>query len=196
MNSSKLDQSLWNDIRAGNQQAFSTLFFKYSDLLLNYGYLIVKDRELIKDCIQELFLDIWRRQSALPELEKVRYYLLRAFRRVLFRRMKQDEQRRYDHTIVEDMYELPREADIAQSETEHLRRQYLAGKVNALPKRQREIVYLKYYEDMSYEEICGIMGIQHQAAWNLISRAVKTLKSMVGDRQALLFLFSLFLLYA
>ena len=45
MDSGKLDQSLWNDIRAGSERAFSTLFFRYSELLLNYGSMIVKEKE-------------------------------------------------------------------------------------------------------------------------------------------------------
>ena len=196
MNSRKLDQSLWNEIRAGSEQVFSDLFFRYSDLLLNYGYLVAKDRELIKDCIQELFLDVWRRQEALPEAVKVRYYLLKAFRRVLLRRIQQDARRRYDPVPDPDLFDLSREDDIAQSESAYLLRTYLAGKVNELPPRQKEIVYLKYYEDLSYEEICEIMGIRQQAAWNLISRAVKTLRTLVADRQMLASPLVLFLLIA
>lgn len=194
MNSGKLDQSRWNDIRAGNEQAFSALFFRYSDQLLSYGYMIIQDRELIKDCIQELFLDVWRRQDSLPELEKVHYYLLKAFRRILLRRMKQDERRRYDYLLNRELYDSSREDELVQEEADFQQCQYLADKVNALPNRQKEIIYLKYYEDLAYEEICEIMGIKHQAAWNLISRAIKTLRSRVAERQTLLLLLSLSLL--
>lgn len=180
------DTVIWNEFRKGNERAFSLLFFKYSDLLLSYGYALTKDRELIKDCIQELFLDIWKRREQLGDLEKVNHYLLKAFRRILLRRARQDEKRRYMHNFADEYFDLPTDEQIVLSEAEHFRSEYLADKINHLPQRQKEIIYLKYYQNLSYAEIGEIMGLQQQAAWNLFSRAVNKLREMIPNRRYIL----------
>ncbi|MEZ4775742.1 MAG: sigma-70 family RNA polymerase sigma factor [Bacteroidia bacterium] len=180
------DQVIWNEFRKGNERAFSLLFFRYSDLLLSYGYALAKDRELIKDCIQELFLDIWKRREQLGELEKVNHYLLKAFRRIVLRRVRQDEKRRYMYNPADEFFDLPTEEQIILNEADNFLSEYMADKINHLPQRQKEIIYLKYYQNLSYDEIGEIMGLQQQAAWNLFSRAVNRLREMIPNRRHIL----------
>ncbi|MDX2250059.1 MAG: sigma-70 family RNA polymerase sigma factor [Bacteroidia bacterium] len=187
MHARRNEQIIWNEFRQGSERAYSLLFFRYSDLLLSYGYAITSDREQIKDCIQELFLDLWRRKEQLSELEKVQHYLLKAFRQILLRRIKQDEKRRLG--VFSDRFDLPVEEHIIHNESDTYRSEFLFGKIENLPQRQKEIIYLKYYQNLSYDEICEIMGLQQQAAWNLVSRAINKLREMIADRRYILPLF-------
>ncbi|MEZ4829365.1 MAG: sigma-70 family RNA polymerase sigma factor [Bacteroidia bacterium] len=186
MNSRRNDLTHWNEFRQGSERAFSLLFYRYSDLLLNYGYTLTHDRDLIKDCIQELFLDLWRRKNQLAELEKVNAYLLQAFRRVLFRKIRQDEKQRFFQAGSDAGVILPPEDHLIEAESEHIRNEYIADKLNHLPQRQREIIYLKYYQNLTYEEIGEIMGLQQQAAWNLFSRAIHKLREIMTDHRYIL----------
>lgn len=175
------DGEIWNEIRQGQEKALSELFFRYSDLLLSYGYTICKDRDLIKDCIQDLFLDIWRRRTKLSQVEQIKYYLFSALRRLILRRLKTDEKRR----IIDDPYrdissQSPEEIRI-QGESKELQKQYFSNKLKNLPERQREIIYLRYYQGLSHAEIGQIMQIKKQATWNLLSRAVKKLREIIQD---------------
>ncbi|MEM7655179.1 MAG: sigma-70 family RNA polymerase sigma factor [Bacteroidota bacterium] len=183
MNSPKPTSVEWQALRQGSRPGFSTLFFQYSDELLRYGYRIHPDRELLKDCIQELFLSIWQRRDHLPELVNEHAYLLQAFRRLLLRRIKQDEQNRFERDSLKVTFELPKEewANLPESQ-QHLK-SFIAATIDNLPRCQREIVYLKYYEGFTYDEICEIMGIKPQAAWNLVSRAVTRLRLLISDRR-------------
>ena len=187
------DQVLWNDIRQGSEQAFSELYFRYDDLLLSYGYTLIKDRELIKDSIQELFLDIWKRRNTSLVPEKVNRYLLKAFRRLLLRRINQDKKKLKEKETTGDITENPEEDHLIAQESENHQHKYLSQMISTLPNRQREIIYLKYYQGFTYEEIALIMGIQHEAAWNLLSRAIGKLREQAIDVKHILCLFLSFL---
>lgn len=176
-----LDQRIWHDIRNGDAQAFNKLFFDYSDPLLSYGLTITGDRELIKDCLQELFLDIWNRKAQLPEVKVVKYYLIKSFRRILFRKLKQNSRKSSlnpeDSQFPDPGHTLAHDELIIADESDIFKNKVLINCVNALPSRQKEIIYLKYFQGFSYEEISEIMGIGSQASWNLLSRAIKKLRT-------------------
>ena len=192
MPSQKSDGEIWNNIKENQEQALSELFLRYSDLLLSYSYTISKDRELIKDCIQELFMDIWKRRNKLAEVEKVRSYLLSAIRRLLLRRIKEDGKKlRIEHSAISTFTE-SEETRTIDKESEEIQKKYLIEKINLLPERQKEVIYLRYYLGMSHEEISQIMQIKKQATWNLLSRAVKKLRLIVKDpRTAMILLYTI-----
>ena len=52
------DVTLWQNIRAGNNNAFEQLFLRYADFMLAYGLKFTVDRELVKDVIQNVFTRI------------------------------------------------------------------------------------------------------------------------------------------
>jgi RNA polymerase sigma factor (sigma-70 family) len=58
-----------------------------------------------------------------------------------------------------------------------------------LSNRQKEIIYLKYYQNLSYEEVSEIMNINYQVARNLLYQAIKSLKSLLAGTMELFFLF-------
>lgn len=83
MNANNLDPEIWNGIRKENEQSLSQLYYFFQEELFMYGCAIIHNREIVKDCIQELFLDLWRRKNQLPEVCSLKSYLLEAFRRML-----------------------------------------------------------------------------------------------------------------
>ncbi len=68
----KEEHILWEKFRAGDEAAFSSLFYLYSDTLFYYGSSITKDRELIKDSIQQLFCNLWERKEQCHEVSKIK----------------------------------------------------------------------------------------------------------------------------
>jgi len=175
------DAEIWKEIKQDHQGALSELFYRYSDLLLSYCLTITQDRDLIKDCIQELFLDIWKRRDKLAEVEKVKYYLLSVIRRILLRRLKADERKLQIELPHLETSSRSEESKTIEKESLQNQQLYMAEKINLLPERQKEVIYLRYYLGMSHDEICEIMDIRKQAAWNLLSRAIKKLRDIIED---------------
>jgi RNA polymerase sigma-70 factor (ECF subfamily) len=63
------------------------------------------------------------------------------------------------------------------------------GALERLSSRQKEIIYLKYYQNLSYEEVSEIMNINYQVARNLLYQAIKSLKTILAGSLELFFFF-------
>jgi RNA polymerase sigma-70 factor (ECF subfamily) len=59
-----------------------------------------------------------------------------------------------------------------------------------LSNRQKEIIYLKFYQELNYEEVSDIMNINYQAARNLLYQSIKSLKKLLTTLAFICFLFS------
>ncbi len=82
---------LWQSFREGDSYAFEQLLKQYYPLLLNYGNRLSKDREFVKDCLHDLFVELWNRKEKLDTIENLKPYLLLSFRRKLLRETKKDQ---------------------------------------------------------------------------------------------------------
>src|SRR5882757_4960082 len=84
-----LDEDLfcWNEFRNGNSDAFGALIRVHYQDLFHYGTRFTKDKELVKDCLQDLFLELWTNRLTISETSFVKYYLLKSLRRKLGRKI-------------------------------------------------------------------------------------------------------------
>src|SRR5450432_4876934 len=82
-----MKNNYWDNMVTGNKEAFLAIYHDHYRALFYYGFSLTADRELTKDCIQELFLDIWNTRPTLnKEVENVRSYLFTWLRRKVSRR--------------------------------------------------------------------------------------------------------------
>jgi RNA polymerase sigma factor (sigma-70 family) len=178
----RLDESkLWTNFKQGEETAFAFIFRTYYESMFNYGKKFHKDSELIEDCIQELFLEIWKNRANLADIDNIKPYLLTAIRRKIIKQLDKNlkikklfsnnNEKEYKFEII---FSYETELINAQSDKEKI--QQLQEKLDRLPPRQKEILYLLFYQDMSYEEVSQIMGINYQSARNLVHRAIKMLR--------------------
>src|SRR5215470_3038266 len=75
------DDVLWNSFKKGNELALSMLYKKYVQRLYDYGMHTCKDHDLVLDCLQELFLRLWNKRETVGDVQAVKPYLYKAFRR-------------------------------------------------------------------------------------------------------------------
>ena len=176
------DIELWNAFKQGDQESFGDLFRRYYTLLFQYGTKLCPDINLLEDCIQELFLDLWQSRSAV-QLQSVKAYLLKALKYKIFK-IYRDKGKRSTTEVTDDMsFEISHE-NFLISRDDH--QQKTAGVINAirqLPGRQREIIYLKLYQGLSYEELSEVMQINYQASRNLFYHAIKSLRTILVNSQ-------------
>ena len=173
------DIFIWERFRQGNRDALAELFCKYFSELFKYGCKFTDDTEVIKDTMQELFLDLWH-QKAPPPVNSIKAYLIKAMKYKLLKVIEKAKKTSNIDGQLNVSFEISHEAFIITSEDGKRKVTQLIAALEKLPNRQREIIYLKYYLNLSYEEICDIMQIQYQVARNQISQAIKTLKQIVG----------------
>ena len=173
----KSDAHTWSDFKSGISEAFSYIYHTHYRRLYTYGYTLRPDKEMVQDALQELFLDLWHGRERLAAVQSIQVYLLVSFRRKLL--VKANQQKKYCQVGQEQEDNLRTnsfEADWIALQDENSQHQRLHVEVDKLPKRQREAIFLRYYQELSYQQITEVMDLQYQTVRDLIYKALKTLR--------------------
>ncbi|MFC0183689.1 RNA polymerase, sigma subunit, ECF family [Pseudarcicella hirudinis] len=174
---------LWLQFKNGDGEAFDKIFaIRYRELY-NYATRFSKDKELIKDCIQDLFLELWSHRERLVENPYVTIYLIKALRNNLFRKLKLEKRLGNITYFEEESFTI---TDGVSVETEWIAEEFLLENeqtirqaIIQLPRRQQEAIFLKYYQGFSNEEIASIMDIERQTVANFLHRSLSNLKKIL-----------------
>ncbi|WP_460639796.1 RNA polymerase sigma factor [Larkinella harenae] len=165
----------WQQFCEGDKTAFSEIAELHYSALHHYGTRFTPDRDLIKDCLQDLFLEIWEKRQSLSSIIAIKPYLFQSLRNNLIRRVR--KQSCFSDLQDDDLPdEISPESNWILQETDQLTSDRLKQAIDSLPKRQREALYLRYYEDLSYEEIATVMGLQRQAVANYLQYGIQKLR--------------------
>ena len=175
------DFLLWDSLRKGNDIAFSSLYKKYVQSLFNYGMHIHPNRDLIKDCIQELFIKFWEKRESLGSIEKVSFYLFRSFKNLLFHKIEISSKKSpLTQDLIDQMApELPVENFYINSEMVDQRIVRLKKAVLLLTDRQREVILLRFFQGFEAKEIAEIMNLSIPGVHNLLSLTIKSLRGKI-----------------
>lgn len=173
------DTEIWSSYRNGDEQSFRQLYDLYYAGLFKYGFRFTKDQHIIEESIQDLFIKLWQNRSTVGPAPSVKFYLYKAFRRVLVRKLEylpetvsytgEDDKLQFDFEIGQDEVLMKKERML------ELKRQ-LEAAMAGMTDRQREAIYLKFYEDLSYDEISEVLSITPKATYKLVYRALDHLR--------------------
>jgi RNA polymerase sigma factor (sigma-70 family) len=171
---------IWDKILTGDRDALGRLMHSYFRPLANYGLRFTTDKEVIKDSIQELFIVVWERRSHLAVAVNVKSYLFSSFRRLLLRTLKKMHKSAtltLDSSYLEN-FALILGVDDKIIQTEHAIKlsKHFNFLISSLPERQKEVVYLKFFESLSREEISHILEIAPQTVSNILQIALGKLR--------------------
>lgn len=186
------DEVLWKNLREGSQQAFSLLFERYYGKLLNYGKSLMSSPEQVKDCVQDVFVDIWLYKSSLTEASSIKAYLMSSVRKRIARLHERERIFTQTTTLqeVEFLFDFTIEDQIIADEEMSLKVRQLNHLVNSLPSRQKEALFLRFHHGLDIEQVSEVMSINYQSVVNLLYKATQQLRSMwVGQFSLLLILF-------
>ncbi len=172
------DFALWKAFRLGDEKALITIFDRFTKPMYNYGYKIVGETELVKDSIQELFIEIWQNRSHLGDTDSIKFYLFKSLKRKLIRaRAKLKNRLAVNMSIEYDKENSPSHEFVMITEQLSLeRREKVMIMLNKLTKRQHEAIFLRYYEELTCSQIAEIMELSKQAVYNLIHLSLDQLK--------------------
>jgi RNA polymerase sigma factor (sigma-70 family) len=171
---------IWNAFKQGSEGAYAQIYENYFFALYNYGIKIIRDKDLVKDCIQDLFINLWRTKHNLGEVTTIKPYLYKSLRHDLLRKMHQESHTRTLHPEQATHYDfeivLSHEVALIEGQLAKEQKEFLMNELNTLTKRQKEVIFLKFYENLSYQEIATVMSISVDAVYNLLSLALGSLK--------------------
>ncbi|TKG95139.1 RNA polymerase sigma factor [Puteibacter caeruleilacunae] len=171
------DTVLWEKVRSGNHEALAEIFKLHYAGLFAYGIKIVPFHDFVRDHIQELFLTIWQSHDRLSSVSNIKAYLLVSLRRLMLKSRKStptedlNEKGNGDFLIFEQGEFVDREVISSQI------KEQLLENINALPNKHREVVFLRFYHDLSYREIAEIVEIKEQTIKNMMPGVFSKLRN-------------------
>ncbi|MCK3684067.1 sigma-70 family RNA polymerase sigma factor [Maribellus sp. YY47] len=176
---------LWEAFLNGDDKSFSSLYELHIDQLISYGYKLCIDHELVHDSLQEIFIDLFlKREKLNADIKHLKAYLFVSLRNSLIKKIKsskrielfdiKDNKFEFDFNVEYSYQDRLIDEEISQEI-----RELLEAATQKLPAKQKEIIYLKFEEEMSYPEIAEIMNISVESARKLLYRALLTLRSEI-----------------
>ncbi|WP_304065623.1 RNA polymerase sigma factor [Pedobacter glucosidilyticus] len=186
-----MNAQTWYNIKQGDQQAMMLLYKESYQDLYAFGFRICANKEQVKDCIHEMFCEIWQKRHALAEVQQVKAYLRTYLKRKLLKEIYQNhnhegltkvdegigKEKSYESLLIE-----------AQESDEKKKKLWLA--LDHLTKNQREIIKLKFYEGLNYEQIASALNLQPRTVYNHVYEALQVLRKLL--KSFIIFFFFLF----
>lgn len=177
------DRVLWQQLKLNSSLALSAMFDQHAGGLVSYGKLFTSDACLIEDCVQDVFVTIWEKRAGLGDAISVKHYLCSALRRRLLRKLQAQRRTRGSQELLsspampaEDAYETWL---LRQQHNEEVK-QVLQTLISQLTPQQKRVIYLRFYEHLSYEEVAHLMKLNKRTVYNTCSAALKHLQKHVA----------------
>ncbi|MBO9632236.1 MAG: sigma-70 family RNA polymerase sigma factor [Chitinophagaceae bacterium] len=172
----------WMQIRKGNKQALFDLYNNTYFHLVRFGLKITANDELVKDCVTQLFLQLWDKHARLNEVQQVRAYLFTSLKRMLIDKLiyysKTDKaiNKLKDKELIE---ELPYEEIIIRVQHDEELREKLHKAIEQLTPKQKELIRLMFFEGLTYEQVAATTEQSIKTAYNTIYNAIKILRKVL-----------------
>lgn len=172
------DNDLWAELKAGDERAFSVLFKKYYNYLIQYGNSFLPFAEKVQDCVQDVFTDLWVYRNSLSDAVVVKAYLLSSVRKRIVRLQQRDRifNKSASMDAVTFLFDFSVEQQLISDELTTGKVKHLNKLLNTLPARQKEALYLRYHHGLSVDQIAGILNVNYQSANNLLYRALVNIR--------------------
>lgn len=167
---------IWDRIAKSDESAFEEMYLHYFNRFYAYGKKITDHANIIEDAIHDVMMKVWLNRHELPQIKNPPAYYYTSFRNTLFDKLKAQNLIVGDEaTQVEE--DASTEELIVKEETRLSRVNKLNQSFTSLTPRQLEAVFLRFYHEMSYEDVASVLGITVKATYKLIARSLEKLKS-------------------
>lgn len=171
------NKDLWLRFLEGDDKAFARLYALNVDAMLCYGLHFTPLKDMVKDAIQDVYVNLYNRRPHLKPVENVRLYLFISLKNKIYALFNRDI-KHYHIDTLEPVFSLEHSAEdnyIHQEQDKELQ-QHIRNMLNTLSPRQREVIYYRFTEGMSFEDICVIMRMNVQSVRNLLHRSITKIR--------------------
>ncbi|GAB3654076.1 sigma-70 family RNA polymerase sigma factor [Echinicola sediminis] len=181
---------LWLEYLGGSDAALAEIYRLYSKKLFQYGRQFTSSDEFIYDAIQDVFIYLVDAREKLSVAKSVKFYLYSVFRRTL---MKSLEKNRKVISAEEDALEgflisMANDYRPVQEQLSERHKTLLMKAVNQLPLRQREMLNLRFFEGLSYEQIAAVMDLANaKTVRTMMYRSFSKLNKVLSPLKQMLY---------
>ncbi len=174
------DSDLVARLKTDDALAYTEIYERYYYLMFVFAYKKLRDEDLAKDIVQELFTNFWEKRDGINSFNNFAAYLYTSIRNRVFDFIAhQNVSSKYLQSISE--YSLTE----SNANTDHLIREkqlkaYIESAINELPIKMREVFLLSRKSELTYKEIAQKLSISERTVNNQISNALSRLKIKLG----------------
>jgi RNA polymerase sigma factor (sigma-70 family) len=174
-----MDTLTWNRFLSGDDQAYEYIYKQHVQKMFLYGMAFTSDEELVKDCIHDIFIYIYKNREKLGKTNNIRLYLLSSLKNaILMSFRKQKAYDKFKNSLEAEPVDVDTAIDkIINIEKEIERKEQMDNVWSVLTNRQREIIYYKFIEGLSLAEIAERESISYHSVANIIQRSLKKMKN-------------------
>lgn len=181
---------LWANFKKGDESAFTSLYNEYIVPLYNYGERLTPDKALIEDSLHDFFVELWKNRATISQINCIKVYLYKGFKNRLIKNL--DKKRKFPFYTISEEYQFEivfsPEFNLIAEQVSQDQKDKLLKAVNKLAPRQKEAITLRFYDDLTYEQIALIMKLTVKSVYMLIYRAVEFLKQNLSKLVYMLFI--------
>lgn len=194
-----IDESIFNKerlkrIASGDYAAFTELYDAYAGPLTNYGLKFTDDVNTVRDCLHDIFVSLWTRRESLQITTSFKAYLLKSVRTSVLQKTTRNKKLRL---ITEDVGEgdysfhltVSPEETFINNESNRQLYESIQKLLSGLTAKQKEVIYLRYYQSLSFDEIADQLNLSIKACYKLMNRAMAELRQSLPGATTLFLLF-------
>ena len=163
---------LTNQLIKSDQKAFDQIFRLLYSSLVKFSYKYLKDKSAAVDVVQEAFMKVWQNRKDLTRNQSIKTYLFRTVRNLSLNYLRDTSRMTYG--LETDS--LIAEGNLSHQDSQHEQLNLVKQWIETLPDRQKEILKLSRFEELSHEEIAMVLEISKRTVNNHIVSAMKKLK--------------------
>lgn len=174
------EETLLQEIAAGNEQAFNVLFNRHWDHLYNYMMRITKSHHVAEEIVVDVFLKIWTGRELVPHIQNMDAFLSKvAYNKAMNFFQLSARSKRLQKVISQSMEQSPEAypADQKLLDSESLNTMQLT--IQKLSPRRRKIFTLSREQGLTHEQIASELNLSLQTVKNTMSDALSALRSML-----------------
>lgn len=184
------DSKLWNSFLEGDNKALHVIYGTYVQMLYCYGLNFTRDENLVKDCIHDVFVDLFKYRKNLKETNNIQLYLFKSLKNAILKAISKS--RKYlgvDQMDDSFLFEKSVEEVKIEGDDDLYRTTMVQKAFSTLTSRQKEVLFLKFYSNLGYDEISQILNMNYQSARNLVHRSIDKLRESYSKNEIVLFFF-------
>ncbi len=182
----KSPEHYWNLLVRGDKIGLEGIYCQYAPELFAFGMSLVPDYDFVQDCIQEVFLDIWKYHRNLHGVSNIKIYLFKSTSHKIFKEIKRAKKTDWAELNEENLSLVsiePVESELVKLQAKEYLQVRVANVLEKLPKRQKQVLNHLFFDHFTYEEVAKIMGINLRSTYTLAWKAITTVKKhLSGDR--------------
>jgi RNA polymerase sigma factor (sigma-70 family) len=168
-------------LEKGDNNSFSIIYNHYVDELYSYGVHLGFQDEMCKDAIQDVFYKLYISRKDLHHIRNLSKYIFKFYKNRLIDITRKDARTEYLDLLNEDFpIQVTVLEEMIEIENLEILRKKLELLLNSLSGQQREAVYMKYMQGLSYEKIGKVLGINTDSVRKLMCRTIKKLREQAG----------------